>query len=204
MSRPLGNFPILLFFLLFIFPPSFFCKAQTYYTNIKTFGEADGFHITEGIASMNQDKKGFIWISTRNGLYRFNGTSFKCFRHIASDSFSLPANQVNFCFQDRDGDYWVGIGGLGLYRYDDKTERFTPWKNKNSMEIDMTRLYNVIAPFEDSRGRLWVSAATQGIVCIDKKERTAKLFNACDRYDPVDLYPCLIRYLHLYSEIAPA
>jgi hypothetical protein len=40
----------------------------------------------------------------------------------------------------------VGIANMGLYRYDDKTERFTPWKNKNVEEIDMTRLYNVKAP----------------------------------------------------------
>lgn len=175
------------------------CKAQTYYTNIKTFGEADGFHITEGIASMSQDKKGFIWISTRNGLYRFNGTSFKHFKHIASDSFSLPANQVNFCYQDKDGDYWVGVAQFGLYRFDDVTENFTPWKNKNVDEIDMSKLYNVIAPFEDSRGQLWVSAATRGIVRINKKEKIAKLFNVCDRYNPVDLYrSCL--WAHQFAE----
>jgi hypothetical protein len=105
MTRPLCNFRPLLFCLPFIFLFQVFCNGQTYYTNIKTFGEGDGFYMTEGIASMIRDKKGFIGISTRNGLYRFNGTSFKYFRHVASDSFSLPANQANFCFQDRDGDY---------------------------------------------------------------------------------------------------
>jgi ligand-binding sensor domain-containing protein/two-component sensor histidine kinase len=162
--------------------------TQTYYTSIKTFGEPDGFHITEGITNMSQDKKGFIWISSRNGLYRFNGTSFKHFKHIVSDSFSLPANEVNFCFQDKDGDYWVGISKMGLYQYDDKTERFTLWKNKNFAEIDMSKLYNIIAPFEDSHGQLWFSAATRGIISVNKKEKTVKLFNVCDHYNTVDLY----------------
>lgn len=161
--------------------------SQTYYTNIKTFGEADAFNITEG-GTLSQDTKGFIWIASRNGLYRFNGTSFKHYVHIASDSFSLPGNQVNFCFQDKDGDYWTGISAKGLYRFDDKTEKFTPYKNKNSREIDMSQLYNVNAPFQDSHGRLWMSVATIGIVRIDKKENTAKLFSVCDQYDPVDLY----------------
>ena len=162
--------------------------TQTYYTSIKTFGEADGFHITEGISSISQDKKGFIWISTRNGLYRFNGTNFKYFKHVASDPFSLPANEVNFCFQDRDGGYWVGIGKMGLYRYDERTEHFTQWQNKNVDEIDVSKLYNAIAPFEDSRGQIWVSAATRGIIRINKKEKTVKLFNVCDHVKAVDLY----------------
>lgn len=187
MGNPCSELKRLLLCLQFFFLVAY-GFTQTYYTSIKTFGEADGFHITEGITHMSQDKKGFIWISSRNGLYRFNGTSFRHFKHIASDSFSLPANEVNFCFQDRDGDYWVGISKFGLYRYDDVTERFTQWKNKNVNEIDMSKLYNVIAPFEDSQGQLWVSAATQGIVRINKKEKTVKLFNICDHYDPVDLY----------------
>lgn len=146
---------------------------------------------------MNQDKKGFIWISTRNGLYRFNGTSFKHFKHIASDSFSLPVKHVNFCFQDKDGDYWVGIAKIGLYRYDEKTEHFTLWRNKNADEIDMSNLYNVIAPFEDSRGQLWMSATTRGIVRINKKEGTAKLFNVCDHYNAVDIYRSCLWIHHL-------
>jgi ligand-binding sensor domain-containing protein/two-component sensor histidine kinase len=198
MSNHLREFKKLLLYLPFVFT-SARAFAQTYYTSIKTFGEAEGFNITEGISSMNQDRKGFIWISTRNGLYRFNGTSFKHFKHVASDSFSLPANQVNFCFQDKDGDYWVGIANVGLYRYDDKTEHFTQWKNKNADEIDMSHLYNVIAPFEDSHGQLWVSAATRGIVRINKTQETVKLFNVCDHYNAVDLYrSCL--WVHHFSE----
>lgn len=172
--------------------------AQTYYTTIKTFNEAEGFNATE-TSYITQDKKGFIWIASRNGLFRFNGTTFKHYTHNAGDSFSLAANQVNFCYQDKDGDYWVGIFGKGLYRFNDSTEQFIKWKNKNTQEINVTQLYNVIAPFEDSHGRLWMSAATIGIIRINKKEGTAKLFNVCDQQNPVDLFRSC-RWVHHFSE----
>lgn len=195
----LMRFPLKYFFLSVFFISIGFCRAQIYYANIKTFGEVEGFNISEGVSSVLQDRRGFIWISTRNGLYRFNGTSFKYYKHVPSDSSSLPANTVNFCYQDKDGDYWVSVFGKGLYRFDSRTEKFTPWKNKNSELIDMSNLYNVIAPFEDSHGQLWLSAATQGIVRINKKEGTVKLFNVCDKYDPVDLYRSCM-WVHQFAE----
>lgn len=172
--------------------------TQTYYTSIKTFGEAEGYNITEG-GIIYQDRKGFIWIASRNGLYRFDGTSFKHYKHVSNDSFSLPANQVNFCYQDKDNDYWVGVFGKGLYRFNDRTEKFTLWRNKNLKDFDISKSYNLIAPFEDSHGQFWMSAATIGVIRINKEQGTVKLFNVCDKFNPVDLFRSC-RWVHQFSE----
>lgn len=41
------------------------------------------------INAVYQDRKGFIWIATENGLNKFDGTRFSIYRHNATDSTSL-------------------------------------------------------------------------------------------------------------------
>lgn len=47
------------------------------------------------VSGIEQDKQGFIWISTRNGLARFDGNEFKVFQHIPKDNTSLSSNIIN-------------------------------------------------------------------------------------------------------------
>jgi ligand-binding sensor domain-containing protein/signal transduction histidine kinase len=162
--------------------------AQTYYAQAKFFGETHGLNISMGVSSIFQDRQGLLWFSTRDGLFRFNGTEFHQYKHSAANPNSLPSNEVNFCYQDIDNVYWIGVSGKGLYTFDEKLDRFIPWKNKNTQEIDLSNQTNLLCPFEDNKGVLWMSAATLGLVRINKKENTATLFNICDNPYPLDLY----------------
>jgi ligand-binding sensor domain-containing protein len=44
------------------------------------------------VEAILQDKEGFYWIATQNGLNRYDGSTFKVFRHHAEDSSSLAHN----------------------------------------------------------------------------------------------------------------
>ena len=75
------------------------------------------------ITSICQDKSGYIWIGTENGLNRFDGYKFTVYKNIPEDSTSLMFNIVNKVFCDRNGHLWVGTN-TGLQRYDEASDSF--------------------------------------------------------------------------------
>ncbi|GGA99357.1 ligand-binding sensor domain-containing protein [Puia dinghuensis] len=70
-----------------------------------------------------QDKKGFLWFGTKDGLDRFDGYSFKIFRNDPDDSSSIGSNFIHCLYEDQKGLLWVGTE-KGLYRFDAATESF--------------------------------------------------------------------------------
>ena len=102
------------------------CLSEISFSQISTLnfrhlttsqGLSDG-----GIRCITQDKYGYIWLGTYNGLNRFNSYSVKVFQH-SSASNSLPDNIVTSLFSDQKGNLWVGFK-KGLYQYDFKTNNF--------------------------------------------------------------------------------
>ena len=70
-----------------------------------------------------QDRKGYYWIGTEDGLNRFDGTSCKVFRTIKGDSNSLSNNYCMFLLEDDRGNIWVGTQE-GVSIYDTREGRF--------------------------------------------------------------------------------
>ena len=87
------------------------------------------FSIQQGLAHNNvvsiiQDKKGFIWIATQEGLDRYDGYTFRHFQHSHKDTSSLSRNQLRTVLEDSKGFIWVGTSGGGLNRLDPLKEKF--------------------------------------------------------------------------------
>lgn len=64
-----------------------------------------------------QDRDGFIWIATRNGLMRYDGYQFKTFKKGINDS-GIESNYINCIDQDREGNLYIG-GNTTVQRYKD-------------------------------------------------------------------------------------
>jgi signal transduction histidine kinase/ligand-binding sensor domain-containing protein/ActR/RegA family two-component response regulator len=73
--------------------PSF---AQRY--NFQTYGQAEGLTNLNPLA-LFQDRAGFLWVGTQNGLFRFDGSHFEAFDATAG----LPAGNVISLAEDLDG-----------------------------------------------------------------------------------------------------
>lgn len=60
-----------------------------------------------------QDKKGFMWFGTKDGLSRYDGLSFRIYNN---ENSNLGRNFITVLYEDSKGNIWVGTDG-GLYIY---------------------------------------------------------------------------------------
>jgi signal transduction histidine kinase/DNA-binding response OmpR family regulator/ligand-binding sensor domain-containing protein len=71
-----------------------------------------------------QDKEGFIWVATKNGLNRYDGYSFKIFANDPYNAHSLSSNTIVKLFEDSKGRIWIGTENAGVNIYDKKSGKF--------------------------------------------------------------------------------
>lgn len=74
-----------------------------------------------------QDQRGFMWFGTEDGLNRFDGHTFKVYRHNSYHANSLPNDHLNSLFESSDGKIWICTAG-GTCFYDYKTDTFHPFR----------------------------------------------------------------------------
>jgi PAS domain S-box-containing protein len=88
----------------------------------RTLTIADGLS-QNSVNAVVQDKKGFVWIATQDGLNCFDGYSFKTHRSNPTDPDSISDNYIICMIRDSRGHLWLGTEE-GLNEYDPQTERF--------------------------------------------------------------------------------
>lgn len=63
-----------------------------------------------------QDKNGFMWFGTYDGLNCYDGSEFKVFRNKLNDPNSLPHNYIYSINEDSHNNLWIGTGqGIAIY-----------------------------------------------------------------------------------------
>lgn len=114
-------------------------------------------HTLSGINAVVQDRHGFIWIASENGLGRFDGQSLKFYESVADEPLSLPSSYVWNMVLDHNDVMWVATRG-GISRYDSTTDSFHHIARGSIPSV--TTL--VVAPdnslyLGSSRGLFWIS-----------------------------------------------
>lgn len=99
-------------------------QQATYY--FKNYQVQNGLS-SNTITSILQDKKGFMWYGSRNGLNRFDGNVFRLFGNKLGDSTSIGSNSIFSLYEDSTEKLWVGTY-KGIYIFDPITEKFKPFK----------------------------------------------------------------------------
>ncbi len=154
-SLPLKRFIYTTVLLILLLPIS--SKANT----DKFFGAKDRLSNSH-VNNIYQDKQGFIWVCTDNGLYSFDGADFKSYTHRQNDTTSLIDNSVLTVHEDRSGNFWVGTtSGLQLLHRD--TEQFSTIRFSYPHITDFSYFSCII---EDSKGNIWVSTSRSGAICL--------------------------------------
>ncbi|GGF17523.1 hybrid sensor histidine kinase/response regulator [Hymenobacter cavernae] len=138
-----------------------------------TLTTADGLS-QNSVSSMLQDRRGFLWLGTQDGLNRFDGAGFHVFRNDPQRPGSLSSNFILSLTQDQQGKIWVGTGGGGLCQYDPVTGKFRIFQNNPNEPGGIADNF-VRAVFCDKEGRIWVGTE-DGLHRVAKNGRSIQRF----------------------------
>ncbi len=125
---------------------------------------------TEGLSSSTcleifQDKEGFLWFGTIDGLNKYNGYEFEVFRSILDDPNSISNNRINAIEGDNDGNLWVGTNN-GLNFFNTKTSKFSRISLYKQLSLSNSRQKIINDLFFDKvKNHLWV-ATNLGVIKI--------------------------------------
>jgi len=70
------------------------------------------------VTCMLQDRMGFVWFGTPDGLNRYDGYTCTVFRNVPDDPTSLSSNDIRALYEDHSRNLWIGTGAGGLNRFD--------------------------------------------------------------------------------------
>ncbi len=112
------------------------------------------------VLNMTTDSYGFVWISTMDGLNRFDGKSVRIYRNSPEDSSTLSDSFIHGLFEYSNGKYLIGTRDGGLNILDPKTDRIQRVDHSVNETIPEAPV-NVI--FEDSKSFLWVGFFTNRV-----------------------------------------
>lgn len=118
---------------------------------------------TNTLLHLYQTREGYLWISSYDGLTRFDGLNFTVFNPENTPAFK--GNTFTQMEQDRDGTLWIGSYGSGLIAYREgkfKTYPFDPLIK--SLCIDK------------KERDLWIGTSSQGVFRFNGEDFRPALF----------------------------
>lgn len=158
--------PLILAFLLFCILPA--VKAQD--ICFEHIDNNNGLS-QNTVQAIIQDRDGFLWFGTKNGLNRFDGEHFKTFKHIPGSEEGLGNSQVRCLEEDSDGNIWIGTNS-GLYIYKTTEGIF---ESKTVLDTDGNEIPCIILIIKRGPdGSMWVAIERLGIYRMRKGETELK------------------------------
>ena len=115
-----------------------------------------------------QDKLGFMWFGTKDGLNKFDGKDFSVFRHKVGDDSSLKDNNITVLLEGKGNQLWIGsYDGLLIYNMELETfVHFTKKSTNTGAQVDKP----INSLLYDNNGILWISTHGQGLFSYDEEK----------------------------------
>ena len=130
-----------------------------------------------------QDKQGFMWFGTQDGLNRFDGYNFKIFKNNPNDSTSLSDNFIFSIYEDQSGTLYIETQSGTFHRYNPRLESFRV-VNKDSINLEKAKVSAVGALLQEPSGIKWTGGLSKGtgLERLDTKTGKVKVF----KHNPAD------------------
>ena len=116
------------------------------------------------VSAILQDKKGFMWFGTKDGLNRYDGQTFRVFKHDLHNKQSIGNNFITALYEDADGNIWVGTDA-GIYVYQPEKESFEQFMQSSTKGTKIERAISMIT--DDKDGNIWIAVESQGLFCYN-------------------------------------
>lgn len=146
--------------------------------------------IEEGLSQSSvpciiQDKKGYLWFGTANGLNKYDGYTFNVFVNDPSDSTSISDNGILSLFEDKVGNIWIGTSQGVLNKYDRRKAAFTHYNIIDGIKTEADpdeKYYDFPLPYSrnsensitaiavDDKGIVWIGTWGKGLVKFNPVE----------------------------------
>jgi serine phosphatase RsbU (regulator of sigma subunit)/ligand-binding sensor domain-containing protein len=138
-----------------------FVSAQTKIST-ELISVRDGLS-SNNIRDITQDRFGYIWICTNDGVNIYDGYQFKVLKNIQDDTTSLADNNTYRVLEDSHGTMWV-VSSAGLSKYNRKKVEFENFFPSGTAGDFGNQTYKI---HEDSKNKLWVSTS-EGLLEFDR------------------------------------
>jgi CheY-like chemotaxis protein/ligand-binding sensor domain-containing protein len=122
-----------------------------------------------------QDKVGFLWVGTEDGLNRFDGNTFKVFDNFKNEKDTVFFDHITDLIAAPNGSIWLACWGAGIINYHPNSGDFVQYnKNKTgSQKIQSQVHYDILLT---PNGKLW-SSSDKGLEMIDTKTNSTFFHN---------------------------
>lgn len=153
-----------LIFLSFIFPAT--ANAANYlFRNLST----DNGLICTQVHAILEDRNGFMWVGTTDGLNKYDGFTFKKYIPEISDGNSIQSYNISSLFQDSYGLIWIFFSSGELSYYDPLTEKFTNFSNQQLKRI-LPAFSKTSCFFEGNKKQTFIGT-TGGLLIFDHQTK---------------------------------
>ncbi len=116
-----------------------------------------------------QDGMGYIWISTIDGLNRYDGNTIKVFRHNEENSKSLAWNLIRALYSDMQGNLWIGsYTEGGIDRFEPSTETFIHYRHnpRRPSSMSVNSITSIVEGWDNETNShlLWIGTRGGGLL----------------------------------------
>jgi len=117
------------------------------------------------ISDILKDKDGFLWVSTKNGLNKYDGYQFENFLYEIDDSTSLSHSNITDMMVENNGRLWLATWGGGVSIFNFEKQTFS--KSNNAFNTALIDIHNHIKSTHQSKdGSFWLGTL-YGLVHFD-------------------------------------
>ena len=130
-----------------------------------------------------QDRKGFMWFGTQDGLNRYDGYNIKIFKNNPNDTASLTSNFIFSIIEDQSGTLYLETQGGTFHQYNPLSESFKVI-DETTIDFGKAKVSTVAALLHEPNGIKWVGGLSKGTGLEKINTKTGK--STVFKHNPAD------------------
>ncbi|OHX64414.1 hypothetical protein NH26_22760 [Flammeovirga pacifica] len=136
------------------------------------------------VTNILQDKEGYMWFATWDGLYKYDGYELTIFGE--RNYQPLLDKKISAIMEHSDGRIWIGTDNNGIFIYDKKTDSFEHL-TQNSESARTLNIKRITSFDEDNLGNIWIGTQGNGLAYYNINNGLFKAYTQRDFGNIFDL-----------------